>query len=139
MEMRRPLCSAVTNRPRKLIVLPLALLMGLRKVVTPPSLVHFFNSLLGISLKIKKPAGSQQGPSRKPMSPASFSSLVLADITFLNSASFLISKSAARTAMGRTANKPKLSDVFTLHLQLIGLLIDQGAIAADDAGVTEKR
>ena len=97
-ETRRPVCSAETRRPCKSSVLPLMLLLGLRNVVTPSALVHFFNSFAGISLKTRKPSGCHTGPSVNIMSPASFCTRASAAAQLRNSFSFLMTKDWASAA-----------------------------------------
>jgi len=64
-EMRCAPCSAVTIRPDLSSVFPLALLLGSRKDLTPPSASQRFNSFAGMSLKTRNPPGIQTGPSTK--------------------------------------------------------------------------
>src|ERR1043165_2951787 len=58
-------CSHDTRLPSASKRLPLALLLGVRRVASPPPPVHFFSSLAGMSLKASQPpcAGVQAGPS----------------------------------------------------------------------------
>src|SRR5580704_575710 len=72
---RRASCSQVTSRPCRSRVLPLALLLGLRKLLTVPvSSSHFRIRLLGMSLhSTQRESPNQAGPSdqRQPVNSRS--------------------------------------------------------------------
>ena len=53
MLTRRPLCSQVTKRPWRSTVLPLALRLGFRNVLSPSLAVQRLSSSAGMSLKTR--------------------------------------------------------------------------------------